>query len=389
MTDPNALPPPATAPAHRKRIAASRVELIVLREAGVDARRTMVLDGERFLLGSHPKNDLVIDDPRVSRFHCSIARMEGAWSVVDSGSLNGTHLGGISVRDADLPTLCTLNVGDSSVQFRELPAETEVELLDQANFGDIYGQSVPMQRLFAALEKIAASEVNVLIEGESGTGKELVAAELVRRGARARKPFVILDCSAISPNLIESEIFGHMRGAFTGADRERIGAFESAHGGTVFLDEIGELPIDMQPKLLRALEAREIRRLGDAAARKVDVRVIAATNRNLEREVNRGTFREDLYYRLSVVTLRVPPLRERLADLELLVQVFLRSMRPEHAAAALFTPELMARLARHDWPGNVRELRNYVERCIVLEEAAPTGSERPPERATEARPTGI
>jgi pSer/pThr/pTyr-binding forkhead associated (FHA) protein len=253
MTEPPASQPQATSPTQRRRIASPRIELVVEREAGVATNRVITLDGERFLLGSHAKNHVVLDDPRVSRFHCTIERTESAWRVVDSGSLNGTHLGGVGVRDADLPESCTLVLGDSAVQVREVAATNHVDVLDQASFGDLYGQSRTMQRLFAVLEKIAGSDANVLIEGESGTGKELVAAELVRRGARAAKAFVILDCSSVSPNLIESELFGHARGAFTGADRERIGAFEAAQGGTVFLDEIGELPIDMQPKLLRAL----------------------------------------------------------------------------------------------------------------------------------------
>ncbi len=382
MSDTPPSAPHGTAPTQRKRIASPRIELVVEREAGVATNRVVTLDGDRFLIGSHPKNHFVLEDPLVSRFHCTIERTDSAWRVIDSGSLNGTHLGGIGIRDADLPEACTLVVGSSTVHVREVAAATHVDLLDQASFGDLYGQSRAMQRLFAILDKVAGSEANVLIEGESGTGKELVAAELVRRGPRAAKPFVILDCSAISPNLVESELFGHARGAFTGADRERVGAFEAAHGGTVFLDEIGELPLEMQPKLLRALEAREVRRLGETATRKVDVRVIAATNRHLEREVNRGTFREDLFYRLSVVTVRIPPLRERIDDVELLVRAFLRDLAPRQRGVALFTPDVFDALRRHDWPGNVRELRNYVERCLVFESTPPTGA--PPSAAQEA-----
>ena len=223
-----------------------------------------------------------------------------------------------------------------------------------------------MRTLFAMLEKVAASDINVLINGESGTGKELVATEIVQRSPRADKPFVIVDCGAISPSLVESELFGHVRGAFTGADRDRMGAFESADTGTVFLDEIGELPLELQPKLLRALEAREIRRVGETRARKVNVRVISATHRDLEREVNKGRFREDLYFRLAVVTVTVPPLRERLEDLALLINVFLQALNvPEQVK--LFGDEVLEELARHDWPGNVRELRNYVERSVVLQ----------------------
>jgi DNA-binding NtrC family response regulator len=215
---------------------------------------------------------------------------------------------------------------------------------------------------------VCASEANVLVEGESGTGKELVASEIVKRGPRRRGPFVIVDCSAITPSVLESELFGHVRGAFTGADRDRVGAFEAAEGGTIFLDEIGELPLDMQPKLLRALEGREIRRVGETRARKVDVRVVAATNRLLDREVNHGRFREDLYFRLSVVTVRVPPLRERIEDLELLVPAILEGLGAR-ASAHLFGPEIFAEMRRHDWPGNVRELRNFVERAVVLQGA--------------------
>jgi DNA-binding NtrC family response regulator len=222
--------------------------------------------------------------------------------------------------------------------------------------------------LFAIIERVAATDTNVLIEGESGTGKELVATEIVRRGPRAQKPFVIVDCSSISPNLIESELFGHARGAFTGADRERIGAFEAAQGGTVFLDEIGEMPLEMQPKLLRALEAREIRRIGETSTRKIDVRVVAATNRKLEREINHGRFREDLYFRLSVVTIRLPALRERLGDLQMLIRSFLDQMNAHHSAH-LFTESVLSEMGRYDWPGNVRELKNFVERSIVLQQA--------------------
>ena len=368
MTDSGA-PPTSTHPAHRRRVASPRVELEVTREGGMKVSRKVTLDGERFRIGSHPRNDLVVTDARVSRFHCFIERTDRAWRIADSGSLNGTIVAGIHVRDADIPSECSIEIGDSVVVFRHLSTAGELEVLDQASFGGLYGRSRAMQQLFAILEKVTASDANVLIEGESGTGKELVATELVRRGPRARQPLIIFDCSAISPALIESELFGHVRGAFTGADRDRMGAFEAAHGGTVFLDEIGELPLDMQPKLLRALESREVRRVGDTVPRRVDVRVVAATNRRLDREVNQGRFREDLFYRLSVVTVRVPPLRERLEDVELLVRVFLQGLDSPRGAA-LFTDELIESLKRHEWPGNVRELRNYVERCVVLESTA-------------------
>jgi transcriptional regulator with GAF, ATPase, and Fis domain len=236
------------------------------------------------------------------------------------------------------------------------------------SFGTLTGTGRAMRKLFALLEKVAASEINCFIHGESGTGKELVATEIVQRGIRADRPFVVVDCGAISPTLVESELFGHVRGAFTGADRERVGAFEAADGGTVFLDEIGELPLEVQPKLLRALEQREIRRVGETRSRKVNVRVISATNRDLEREVNKGSFRGDLYFRIAVITVRVPPLRERPEDIPHLIRSFLAQLGAE-SSEALFGPEVQAELSKHEWPGNVRELRNYVERSVVLQTA--------------------
>jgi len=329
--------------------------------------RCVVHQGDSCRIGTHSSNDLILRDPSVSRFHCKLTHDNGIWHLQDSGSLNGTKLDGVRIRDADLAVEGTIWVGDTRVYVRPAEGTDEVSLPIAQSFGALWGTSVTMRKLFALLEKVAASEINVLIEGESGTGKELVAAELVARGPRADGPFVIVDCSAIAPNLVESELFGHVRGAFTGAERDRLGAFEMAAGGTVFLDEIGELPVELQPKLLRAIEAREIRRVGETKARKVNVRVIAATNRDLEREVNKGRFREDLYFRLAVVSVRVPPLRERIEDLPILIRRFLAGCSVTDNSD-LFSPRVLAELSTHDWPGNVRELRNYVERAIVLRE---------------------
>jgi transcriptional regulator with GAF, ATPase, and Fis domain len=348
-------------------VAVPRLELVVEREPGQAAPRSVVLDGEFFRIGSHPVNNLVLTDPRVSRFHCSLGRTESGFRLTDSGSLNGTRVGGVRVRDGDLPLPeCVIELGDSVVRVRDLGAVSSQPVAPGLSLGSLYGVSVPMRRLFELIKRVARSGSDVLIEGESGTGKELIATEIVRLGGRADKPLIIVDCGAVSPQLIESELFGHIRGSFTGATRDRAGAFEAADGGTVFLDEIGELPLDMQPKLLRALANREVRRIGENRTRKVDVRVVAATNRQLDREVNSGRFREDLYYRLSVLTVRVPPLRERMDDLQLLVEYFLNE-RDAGDKMSLFPPEVLAQMARHDWPGNVRELRNYVERKVVLE----------------------
>jgi DNA-binding NtrC family response regulator len=381
-----------TAQKFSRAVTAPRVTLRVEREASVAVSRTLTLDvnGDTLRIGSNAANDVVLDDPLVSRFHCRIERRPNAWRLVDLDSKNGTRISGVTIHDCDLPLPeCRIEVGDSVLVVSEAPGATRIELLDQASFGDLYGVSLPMRRLFATLDRVCSSDANVLVEGASGTGKELVAMEIVKRGPRKKQPFVIVDCSAIAPSVLESELFGHVRGAFTGADRDRIGAFESAEGGTIFLDEIGELPLDMQPKLLRALDAQEIRRVGETRPRKIDVRVVAATNRCLDREVNLGRFREDLYFRLSVVTVRVPLLRERLEDLELLVPAILDSL-DARGSIHLFTPELFDEMRRYDWPGNVRELRNFVERTVVLRDVRLSpGSSPPPAEAPLAFGHGI
>jgi DNA-binding NtrC family response regulator len=345
-----------------------RLTLQVEREGGISTQRAVVHDGDVCKIGSHASNDVVLRDPMVSRFHCRLVREDGVWTLRDSGSMNGTTLNGVRLRDGDVGAEGVLAIGDSIVRVRSgAPAKEDfVPMLP--SFGALVGTSLPMRRMFALLDKIAQSDINVLIEGESGTGKELVATEIMQRSSRAEKPFVVVDCGAISPNLVESELFGHIRGAFTGADRDRTGAFEAADGGTVFLDEIGELPLELQPKLLRALEAREIRRVGETKPRRVNVRVISATNRDLEREVNKGRFREDLYFRLAVISTRVPSLRERLDDLLILIRTFLSQLGvPEEER--LFPATVLSEMSKHDWPGNVRELRNYVERSVVLQSA--------------------
>jgi DNA-binding NtrC family response regulator len=350
-------------------VAIPRLLVTILREAGRAVNRSVEVEGERIRVGSHRGNELLLNDRHVSRFHCVLNLTRGLWNLSDSDSLNGTVLSGVRIRDAILPPgECELTLGDSVLRIAQLSPERVCRVPELPAFGELRGRTLEMRQVFSVLERVAASDVTVLIQGESGTGKDLAAAELVRRGGRSKGPFLTLDCGAISPSLIESELFGHVRGAFTGADRTRIGAFEGANNGTIFLDEIGEMPLAMQPKLLRALENREIRRAGENEARRVDVRVIAATNRNLEKEVNRGRFREDLYFRLSVFTVRLPPLRERVEDIPDLVRAFLERMgAAEHEG--LFSPRIFAELARQEWPGNVRELRNYIERAVVLRDA--------------------
>jgi transcriptional regulator with GAF, ATPase, and Fis domain len=354
---------------NRVEVELPRLHIQVERESGRASARTYVHDGEICRIGSAASNDLVLIDPTISRFHCSIQREGGSWRIVDTGSTNGTRVDGVRILSAELEAQAVLVVGDSRLRIRPDRGESASLPMVRA-FGSLFGGSAAMQRLFATLERVAASDIDALIHGESGTGKELVATEIVQRSARAQGPLVVVDCGSISPALVESELFGHVRGAFTGADRDREGAFEAADGGTVFLDEIGELPLELQPKLLRALEQREVRRVGTSRARRVDVRVIAATHRELEREVNRGRFRDDLFYRLAKVSVRVPPLRDRLEDLPILVDTFLSAFG-RRDGGRLFSPEVLDQMKQHDWPGNVRELRNYVERSIVLDDAPP------------------
>ena len=344
-----------------------RIELAILVEGGKAVDRKVTLEGDVLRVGSHPSNDLVLEDRQVSRFHCRLTRGARAWSLVDNGSLNGTKVSGVGVRDADLMMPeCRIELGESVLIVREAGHKSVPPASSGLTFGVLYGGSQPMRKMFDVLQRVARTDATLLIEGESGTGKELITAEVVRRSQRAGKPFIVVDCGSIAPTVVESELFGHARGSFTGADRHRIGAFEAADGGTVFLDEIGELPLEMQPKLLRVLETGEVRRMGENQLRKVDVRVIAATNRHLEREVNQGRFREDLFFRLSVVTVRVPPLRERKQDIPLLVDSFLASLEAMDKRH-LFTTEVMDAMQRHDWPGNVRELKNFVERRVVFD----------------------
>jgi transcriptional regulator with GAF, ATPase, and Fis domain len=259
-----------------------------------------------------------------------------------------------------------VKVGFTTLRFEHGDASVEEPLSADDRFGAAIGRSIAMRRTFAMLPRIAASNATVLLEGETGTGKSLLAAAIHHASPRADRPLVVVDCGAIPPTLIESELFGHEKGAFTGAAAARIGSLEAAAGGTVFFDEIGELPLDLQPRLLRAIEDHMVKRVGGAEPQKVDFRVIAATNQDLRTAVNRGAFRSDLYYRLHVVSLRLPPLRERRDDIPLLVETFYEQLAGHAGAPAALVEEL----ARHDWPGNVRELRAAIERAVLFDDPA-------------------
>jgi transcriptional regulator with PAS, ATPase and Fis domain len=334
--------------------------------------KSWVSSGDHCSIGSEPSNDLVIEDPTVSRFHCEIRIDARGLRVRDLESKNGTIVDGVQVVEAFLHSGSVLTLGRTRIQLELAGERVALPLSKKTQLGSLVGASVAMRKSFALLERAAASDATVLLEGETGTGKEGAAEAIHQLSARRDGPFVVIDCAAIPPNLLESHLFGHERGAFTGASERHVGAFEEASSGTVFLDEIGEMPVDLQPKLLRVLERREIRRVGGGKPIPVDVRVVAATHRDLRTGVNQGAFRADLYYRLAVVRIGLPPLRSRLEDLPLLVERFLETLGADAAtAASLRTPETMAHLASCAWPGNVRELRNYLERCVVFQQPLP------------------
>jgi DNA-binding NtrC family response regulator len=350
--------------------------------------RTWEIASPRCSIGLHPSNDVMLDDRTVSRFHCEILLEPAGARVRDLESRNGTLLDGVRVLDAYLRPGSELRLGQTTLRFEQGGAKITAPTSDRSEMGELVGSSPAMRAAFALLERAAQSDTTVLIEGETGTGKEGAAAALHAFSPRHDKPLIVVDCAALPANLMESELFGHEKGSFTGAQARRVGAFEDAEGGTVFLDEIGELSLDLQPKLLRVLERKEIRRVGTNAMTPIDVRVVAATHRDLRAAVNRGTFRPDLYFRLSVVRIPLPPLRQRLQDIPLLVERLLERMgaRPE-VAAGLRTPEFLGSLQRASWPGNVRELRNFVERCIVFQQPLPLdegGSEQPAAEAPAA-----
>jgi DNA-binding NtrC family response regulator len=345
-----------------------RAKLVVL--DGPDEGNEVPLDGT-IHVGADSSSDLVLQDSTVSRRHATFSSQGGRVTVRDLGSRNGTFVGETRIVEADVLLGAVVRLGATPLGVYPRWQLREVQPAARQRFGELTGESLSMREIFAVLERAAPSNVTVLVEGESGTGKELVARSIHSESTRRDAPFVVFDCGSVPHNLIESELFGHKRGAFSGAVADRNGAFQQAHGGTIFLDELGELPLDLQPRLLRALESGQVRRVGDDVMREVDVRVVAATNRDLHAEVRRGNFRADLLYRLEVVKVRMPPLRQRPEDIRGLVQLLVRGkFSPEDIAG-----ENLQRLVGYSWPGNVRELRNVLERAIALStapgEAAP------------------
>ncbi|NUP11168.1 MAG: sigma 54-dependent Fis family transcriptional regulator [Polyangiaceae bacterium] len=332
---------------------------------GPDKGLEVSLPPTGIVVGAQPACDLVLKDPAVSSRHCSIRSTPKGFEVRDLGSRNGTVFDGAAIERALLPPGAVLRLGTTLLLLA--PEEQHVALAPSArtSFGDLLGESAPMRRVYSVLERVSAGNAPVLVYGESGTGKELCGRAIHEHSDRKNGPFVIFDASAASETLLESDLFGHVRGAFTGAERDRTGAFAAAHKGTLFIDEIGELPLRMQPKLLRMLETGEVQPLGGNKHTRYDVRVVAATHRDLADEVAKGTFRGDVYFRLAVVEVHLPPLRERPADIARLVEMFLAREGARVTPGEIAGPNL-DRLEAYAWPGNVRELRNVIARAVAL-----------------------
>jgi DNA-binding NtrC family response regulator len=317
------------------------------------------------VIGTERSCDVVLTDSFVSRRHCSISPTAAGFSITDLGSKNGTVIDGVAVQKVVAPPGVALRIGKTLVQL--MPADEVLDIPPSTNdhFGALLGGSQPMRQVFAVLERASKSAAPILFLGESGTGKELMARGVHDASPRKDGPFVVFDCGASTETLIESDLFGHTKGAFTGAAGDRQGAFAAANGGTLFLDEIGDLPVALQPKLLRMLEAGEVIPLGGRKSERYDVRIVAATHRDVFAEVARGGFRGDLYYRLAVVEVHVPPLRQRRGDLASLIKMFLdRAGRGDLAKQV--GGAALERLEHYHWPGNVRELRNVITRAVAL-----------------------
>jgi DNA-binding NtrC family response regulator/pSer/pThr/pTyr-binding forkhead associated (FHA) protein len=333
---------------------------IRIRERDRERVESLPLDG--VTVGKRGAADVAVDDPFVSARHARIEARDGSWQLVDLGSTNGTFLGGARVQRTELPIGVPVTLGEAELMLEPLTAPPPHRA---SSFEGMLASDPAMRQVFELVERVAPSSAPVTILGETGVGKELVARALHSRSERRAGPFIPVNCSAIAETLIESELFGHEKGAFSGAERLRKGAFEEAHGGTIFLDEVGELPLDLQPKLLRVLELGEVKRVGASRPIQTDARIVAATHRDLRAAVRAGKFREDLFYRLCVVPISVPPLRARRSDVRALAELFLHASAPR-GLPLRWTEDALRRLDGYDWPGNVRQLRNVVQRALLF-----------------------
>jgi len=355
-------PRSGTQPLHATSlIKVKRCELLV--ENGPAKGTQAVVSDEILSVGSDPDCGLVLEDETVSARHCEFLIRPDGVLVRDLGSRNGVRVNDVRVIEALLERSAVLRIGNTRLKATLVDANLLVT--QGSRYGTLYGKSASMRALFAQMPTLAGSSAPVLIQGETGTGKDMVAQALHQASGRADGPCIIFDCGAVAASVMEAELFGHEKGAFTGAASARPGLAEAAHGGTLIVDEIGELPLDLQPKLLRLVERNEIRRVGGTQSTRIDLRIIACTHRALRAEVKAGRFREDLYYRLSTLTVRLPALRERLDDIPGLVDLLL-----EERGASLRFEELgdhdREMLLAHRWPGNIRELRNVVERLVAF-----------------------
>jgi two-component system response regulator HydG len=354
---------------------------------GPDAGRTFDLDGShpsRLLVGQSSACEVRLEDPQVSRRHAALDVVGARLRITDLGSTNGTTIDGVAITEGYAREGSVVRIGATALRVESLVPVPGARLGASSSFGRIVGGSLEMRRLYPLCERLAAADVPVVLEGETGTGKEALAESLHEVGPRASQPFVVFDCTAVPPSLVESELFGHERGAFTGAVTERRGVFEQAHGGTLLIDEIGDLELTLQPKLLRALERSEIRRVGGDRPIRVDVRILAATRRDLDHEVQAGRFRDDLFHRLAVTRVELPPLRRRLGDVPLLARHFCAELE---GGDGVLPPDLLKRWEDYPWPGNVRELRNAVARRIALGDLADLGGPAPGATAVAAPTT--
>src|SRR5580658_4896579 len=338
----------------------------VVAVAGPGAGAAFAMSSALATVGRHPTNDLVLSDPRVSGVHLELRRIADRIHIRDANSTNGTWLGVHRVTEIELADGGEIVVGGTTLRVERDHAALAAAISERASFGRLVGESRAMRELFATLERVAAKPLSVLVQGETGTGKEQVARALHAHSPRAAQPFVVIDATALPESLAEALLFGHEKGAFTGADQKRSGFFEAANGGTVFIDEIGELPPVLQAKFLRVLEQQEVVRVGGHAPIKVDFRVVAATHRDLRHEIEAGRFREDLYYRLAQVRVVIPPLRERPEDIVILQQSLLASINEGHGQSVFMDREALEFLSTQPWPGNVRELRNVLTRAVAL-----------------------
>jgi DNA-binding NtrC family response regulator len=340
--------------------------LVVIAGAGVGT--TWALDAAaapRLLVGKGPSCEVLLDDPAVSRRHAAVELAGAFLRLTDLGSTNGTWVNGVAVVEARLFGGERVRVGNVVLSVERRAPAPGTDAPRQTSFGGVVGASPEMRRLYPLCMRLAAATIPVVIEGETGTGKEALAEAIHSEGPRANGPFVVFDCTAVPSSMMEAELFGHERGAFTGAVQRHAGVFEQAHGGTLLIDEIGDLDLTLQPKLLRAIERGEFRRIGGQQSLRVDVRILAATRRNLDREVELGRFRDDLFHRLAVGRIELPPLRRRRGEIAVLARVFARDLGGDDSA---FPPHLLSQWEDHSWPGNVRELRNAVARYLALGE---------------------